>query len=365
MTATTLPIPQAAGAQRVTEPSDQPARVEITYVPAPAGMPTEAPRIFTVLSAAMRDISPVGKNQENTQQRYKFRGVDDVMSAVAGPFRAHGLFILPELVNRTAERRSEKMTSVTVTMRYHVYGPAGDCLVATVPGEASDFADKATNKAQSAAMKYLLVHLFMIPVDAGSVDDGDRDHPVEPPAERAQRQQERRQRGQQRQQQPRRSNRAEPGPWEQPAAQQAAPPRRDFLAEATQAPNREAFDKVRAAAIKAGAPADYLDRLDAVARQKDQALTNNPHRYRAPEPSDQPNQQVPSQQEAPASTPTAPLSAEAAAEQAEQRLRLAASRAGMQSLDADFERAYGVPIAEAGAQQLNHMADMIEKAAQK
>jgi hypothetical protein len=44
-------------------------------------------------------------------------------------------------------------------------------------GEASDVADKASNKAMSAALKYALIHTFMIPVDSKSLDDGDRDHP--------------------------------------------------------------------------------------------------------------------------------------------------------------------------------------------
>ncbi|KUN96168.1 ERF family protein [Streptomyces caeruleatus] len=272
-----------------TEPplslSDALARVQVTYVPPPAGMPEDAPRIFSVVNAVMRDTVPVGKNQENQQQRYKFRGIDDVMSAMAGPMRAHGLFILPSIAEHRAERRGDKMTHVVITMRYHVYGPAGDCLVADVPGEASDFADKATNKAQSAALKYLLFTVFMIPVDGRSIDDGDREHPVEPTAEhraeREQRQQQRRQQrgqGQQRQQQPRRSNRAEPGPWERSPGQQQRPagPRRDYLVEARKAPTPEAFAKVRAAAVADGAPDTYLAELDQVAEQKRKAAQQPP-----------------------------------------------------------------------------------------
>jgi hypothetical protein len=245
------------------------------------------------------------------------------------------------------------MTHVNITMRYHVYGPAGDCLTAEVPGEASDFADKATNKAQSAALKYLLFTLFMIPVDGRSIDDGDRDHPVEPTAEhraeRQQRQQQRRQQGQQRQQQPRRSDRAESGPWEQPPQQQA--PHRDFLAEAMQAPDRATFDKVRAAAVKAGAPADYLDRIDAVARQRANAA-KQPQRHRDPEPDDQ--------KAPPSATPAA--DAERAAVDAENALRLAASRANLPTLDADFQHVYGLPIEQATAAQLNQFRARIEGA---
>lgn len=137
-------------------------------------------RVHVALANVMRDVVPVGKDQVNSSQRYRFRGIDDLMSAVAGPMRAHGVFILPEVIEKTSERHGEKMTTVRITMRYRVYGPSGDCLEATVPGEASDFADKATNKAMSAALKYFLLQVLMIPVDGRSIDDGDRDHPEQP-----------------------------------------------------------------------------------------------------------------------------------------------------------------------------------------
>jgi hypothetical protein len=346
VTVTALPLPQYATAEPMTAPA-APAAPRVTYIPAPVGAPTEAPRVFSVINQVMRDVMPVSKDKTNEQQRYKFRGVDDAMSAMAGPMRAHGLFILPSIADHHAERRGEKMTHVTITMAYYVYGPAGDCLLAEVPGEASDFADKATNKAQSAALKYLLFTLFMIPVDGRSIDDGDRDHPVEPtPEHRAERAQQRQQRRQGGQQQPRRSNRAEPGPWEQQAPQQ--PRQRDYLADAGKANSPEEFAKVRAAAQKAGAPAEFLARLDAIAAEKRAAAQQAPEQ--------QPQQQAP---QAPPSGP------DRAAQAAEERLRLAASRAGMQNLDAQFEAAYGMPIDRAATATLTAFAAQIEKADQK
>jgi hypothetical protein len=249
----TLALPErAAPAPAAPMPS------AVQYVPAPGGIPADAPTVFAAINAVMRDAMPVGKNQRNTQQNYQFRGIDDVMSAMAGPMRAHGLFILPELASHKQERRGEKMTHTVIMMRYHVYGPAGDCLVATVPGEASDFADKATNKAQSAALKYLLFTLFMLPVDGRSIDDGDRDrdHP-QPPAEHRAEQAAKAQR----QQKPRRGQRAEQAPA---AAQQ----NRDYLAEAKAAPTPQAFAKVRTAAKAAGAPPEFLAELDGIAQQR-------------------------------------------------------------------------------------------------
>ncbi|UNZ18895.1 ERF family protein [Streptomyces sp. 891-h] len=227
-----------------------------TYEPAPEGAPADAPRVFTALAAVMGDAMPVAKNQRNQQQNYKFRGIDDVMSAMAGPLRKHGVFILPSIVTHRQERRGEKMTHTVIRMRYRIYGPAGDCLIADVPGEASDYADKATNKAQSAALKYLLFTLFMLPVDGRSIDDGDRHHPENEAPQQAE-------------QQPRRSRRAEPGPWEQdPPPQQPTGPSRDYLAEARAADNVSAVRALHKQAKDEGAPADYLAALAEIGASK-------------------------------------------------------------------------------------------------
>ncbi|UTN92131.1 ERF family ssDNA binding protein [Streptomyces phage HFrancette] len=355
MTVTALPLPSTA-----PQPSAPPI-----YQPAPTGAPADAPRVFTAIAAVMRDAMPVGKNQRNEQQNYKFRGIDDVMSAMAGPMRKHGVFILPTIADHT-QQRDGKMTRTVITMRYSVYGPAGDCLVAEVPGEAFDFADKATNKAQSAALKYLLFTLFMLPVDGRSIDDGDRDHSEPSPEHRAEMQQ-RRQRGQ-RQQQPRRSSRAEPGPWEQPQQEQRQQ-RPDYLAAAQAAGSREEFDKIRAAAAEAGAPADYLARLDAVLAQKQKAAQQEKQQGDRPAPPSAPAKTPEAAAEAAYDGPrsgrtpeaAAPDSAALAAE-AEQALRLAASRANLPTLDADFERVYGLPIEQAGAAQLDQFRRKIEAA---
>jgi hypothetical protein len=135
------------------------------------------PSVYQLMSLVMRDVRNVGKNGENKSQNYRFRGVDDAIGALAQPLRDHGVFMTPEVLDFHTEVRG-KMNSVRMRVAFHFYGPAGDRVTATTLGEASDVADKASNKAMSAALKYALIHTFMIPVDSGSLDDGDRDHPV-------------------------------------------------------------------------------------------------------------------------------------------------------------------------------------------
>lgn len=355
-------------AQSAPVAEDDAPFAKTAYEPAPAGAPADLPRVFQVIHGVMSDVMPVAKGQQNTQQNYKFRGVDDAMSAMAGPMRNHGCFIAPELTEHHQRPRGDKGTHTVLKMRYRIYGPAGDCLLVTVPGEAMDTADKSTNKAMSAALKYMLFQVFMIPVDARSIDDSDRDAPEPPPEHRAehqrnqQRRQQRQQRGQQRQQrgqqQPRRSNRAEPGPWETQAPQQGdelSPQARQLLTSAQAATSPEAFAKVRARAEKSGAPAEFLARLDRIDAEKRQAAQQG---QQAPQ---QPQQGAPQGEQAPPPA-SAPKSPEAAAAEAENALRLAASRANLPTLDADFERVHGLPISQAPAAQLDAFRAKIEAA---
>lgn len=39
-------------------------------------------QIYAAISAAMADISAIGKDKYNQQQGFKFRGIDDVMNAL-------------------------------------------------------------------------------------------------------------------------------------------------------------------------------------------------------------------------------------------------------------------------------------------
>lgn len=135
------------------------------------------PTIHQLMALVMRDVKNVGKDGFNNHHKYAFRGVDDFIGALAQPLRDHGVFMMTEILDFQPSVRGN-MNAVHLRVAFHFYGPAGDKVTATTLGEASDTADKASNKAMSAALKYALMQTFMIPVDAGSLDDGDRDHPV-------------------------------------------------------------------------------------------------------------------------------------------------------------------------------------------
>ena len=134
------------------------------------------PSVYELMARVMRDVRNIGKNGRNESQNYSFRGVDDAIGALAQPLRDHGVVMTPEVLDFKTEVRG-RQNAVMMRVAFHFHGPAGDKVTAVTMGEGSDFADKASNKAMSAALKYALIHTFMIPVDAKSLDDGDRDHP--------------------------------------------------------------------------------------------------------------------------------------------------------------------------------------------
>lgn len=112
----------------------------------------------------------IGKNRKNEQQGFKFRGIDDVMNRMAQHLTEADLVIAPNIrsreVHERVNSRGNPLFYVTVQVDYTIYSTVdGSSIVCSVPGEAMDSGDKATNKALSIAYKYMAFQLFAIPID--------------------------------------------------------------------------------------------------------------------------------------------------------------------------------------------------------
>lgn len=120
----------------------------------------------------------IGKNKVNTHQSYKFRGIDDIYDNLAPIYAEFGLYITKKIlsVNKNIIQGLKSIshyveTHIEYTIR-HVHN--GQVRISEQLGHAIDTSDKAANKASSAAMKYLAIELFSIPL-VGS-EDADFDH---------------------------------------------------------------------------------------------------------------------------------------------------------------------------------------------
>ena len=134
--------------------------------------------VYAAISAVMADMAKEGisKSRRNAAQGYQFRGIDDVYNALAPIMARHGLLMLPRTLSRECvERQSAKggtLFYVVVEMEF-TFVSSKDASLHTIKtyGEAMDSADKATNKAQSAAYKYAAMQAFCIPTEGDNDAD--------------------------------------------------------------------------------------------------------------------------------------------------------------------------------------------------
>ena len=138
-------------------------------------------KIFELIPEAMRRVGAIGKDSYNTQQKFRYRGIDAVYNALNPVMADLGLFLVPEVLDhRREERETENnyngqgkksiLKYSILTIKYTMYAPDGSNVSCVVVGEGMDSGDKASNKAMSIAMKYAAFQLFMIPTEETAVD---------------------------------------------------------------------------------------------------------------------------------------------------------------------------------------------------
>lgn len=141
--------------------------------------------IYQRLAEINKAITAIGKNQNNRQQGFKYRGVDDVMNELHGLFAKHEVLILPEIVNGFREERQSKSGSTLITSvcdyKYSFVAPDGSTCFAIIRGEGMDSGDKSNNKAIAVALKYVLTQMFLIPTDEMKDPDAESHDPKPKP----------------------------------------------------------------------------------------------------------------------------------------------------------------------------------------
>lgn len=144
----------------------------------------EKKNIFETINAVMEEIGAVGKNSRNEQQKYMYRGVDDVMNALNPAFIKHKLLMVPEVVSQKREERQtangKNIIYSVLSVKYTFYAEDGSSIYTIVPGEGMDSGDKASNKAMSSAFKYACFQTFCIPTEEMKDPDAETPPPSKP-----------------------------------------------------------------------------------------------------------------------------------------------------------------------------------------
>jgi hypothetical protein len=144
----------------------------------PAAPAFTGPRVYSAIAAVMGDLAKEGisKDRKNQTQGYSFRGIDDVYNALSPILARHNLCMLPRILSRElVERQTAKGNAlfyVLVEAEFDlVSSEDGSKHTVRTYGEAMDSADKATNKAMSAAYKYAAMQTFAIPTEGDNDAD--------------------------------------------------------------------------------------------------------------------------------------------------------------------------------------------------
>lgn len=146
------------------------ADAEEPYVP--------ASNVIEALARCIADVTAVGKDSRNNEQKYNFRGVDAVVNAAHPVLAKHRVVITPYAAQPNYTPTTSKSGTAgrfcDLKLTYRVYGPGGpsDSIDVTVFGESADYGDKATAKAFSVAYRIVLLQVLNLPTDDPDPDAG-------------------------------------------------------------------------------------------------------------------------------------------------------------------------------------------------
>lgn len=142
-----------------------------------------SPLIFGKMADILSKIEAIGKDQNNTTQNFKYRGIDDIYNAINPILAEHRVFMTSRIIEKTRDERQTKSGGVLaftcLRMQYTFWAEDGSSVSTEVEGEGMDSGDKSSNKAMAVAHKYALLQAFCIPTK--DMDDPDAEtHEVAP-----------------------------------------------------------------------------------------------------------------------------------------------------------------------------------------
>ena len=128
-------------------------------------------------SRVMGEVRAIGKDQRfdgGNAGRFNFRGVDLALNAFGPACRKHGVVVAPVKVEPQyrdiGTKNGGTKRECTVLVTYRVFGPAGDFFDTQAAGEASDSGGRSTPKAQSIALRTLLLSAGLVPTEDRDAD---------------------------------------------------------------------------------------------------------------------------------------------------------------------------------------------------
>lgn len=126
------------------------------------------PNIHHALAEILAAVPSIGKGHTADDGSYRYRSIDDVYRIFHGLFAQHGVLVLPQIlshkaVEMDAARGGAAQLVHTVIMRYTFTSRDGTSVSCEFMGSAVCSSDKGPAKAQSSALRQLLLQMFLVP----------------------------------------------------------------------------------------------------------------------------------------------------------------------------------------------------------
>lgn len=152
----------------------------------------EATSAIVAWSRVMGEVRAIGKNERfdgGRAGRFNFRGIETALNAFGPACRKHGVLVIQHQVETEYRDISTssggRMRECTALVTFRIYGPDGSYFDSQAAGEASDSGGRSTPKAQSIALRTLLINNGLVPTedrDADAVHFERAESPVRPAA---------------------------------------------------------------------------------------------------------------------------------------------------------------------------------------
>ena len=138
----------------------------------------ENKNIIQAINKAILEMPAIGKDSKNPQG-WNFRSIDAIVDYSRKIIASNGLIIIPETLSATSkvdliDKKGyiSRLTTSSVLVKYNIYHTSGESLVAILPGESQDYADKSLSQAETFAFKSMLSKMFLL----GFEEDADAKH---------------------------------------------------------------------------------------------------------------------------------------------------------------------------------------------
>ncbi len=145
-------------------------RVEVkpTLTPGPEG----TFGVVEALLGVMSELPNIGKD-DKSPEGYAYRGIEAITRHVQQSFAKHGVLVFPQaevIATVPSPAMKDGWQDVIMRVEWTVAAKDGSTITAVTNGVGRDRSDKGSNKAQTQALKYLLLPLLLI---ADGKDDAD------------------------------------------------------------------------------------------------------------------------------------------------------------------------------------------------